>query len=466
MPELEAIQAAISKAGHTWTAIDPPQGRPYSLGWEPSPQPLIDRSTVMADQLKVLRLPALLPHVAGDLAAAMPLGAPPHPLEFDGRTRGVVGAVTDQENCGSCVSFATAGLVSTKAGIELGTRDLDLSEADQHFNSAHGASCGGWNNASSLAEVQVRGISLEFDFAYDSAFDNPTQFGGDGLNIAHSRPEPLRNVNAYKVSGVQSWTGDDRKYYLSTVGPLICGFQVFEDFDHYGGGVYRHVSGDIRGGHAVLVVGYSDTDRSWICRKSWGDWFGGPGRPDGTGAGYFKLGYGECNIDNEPMFGCTGVIPPKATVHVGLAEFNGRLYAGWKGIHSDERLFLGSTPATAWDGGGQTDGMWSSVGPSFAVFGDRLFSAWKGMNGDQRLWWSCFDGQTWTPQQMIPGVASSVGPAVAVFQNRLYAMWNNDQGLWWSSFDGHAWAPQQVIGGMASSHGPSIAVFQEHLYAA
>ena len=87
---------------------------------------------------------------------------------------------------------------------------------------------------------------------------------------------------------------------------------MFEDFDHYGGGVYRHVSGDIRGGHAVLVVGYSDTDRSWICRKSWGDWFGGPGRPDGTGAGYFKLGYGECNIDNEPMFGCTGVIPPKA----------------------------------------------------------------------------------------------------------------------------------------------------------
>ena len=221
MPELEAIQAAISKAGHTWTAIDPPQGRPYSLGWEPSPQPLIDRSTVMADQLKVLRLPALLPHVAGDLAAAMPLGAPPHPPEFDWRTRGVVGAVTDQENCGSCVSFATAGLVSTQAGIELGTRDLDLSETDQHFNSAHGASCGGWNNASSLAEVQVRGISLEFDFAYDSAFDNPTQFGGDGLNIAHSRPEPLRNVNAYKVSGVQSWTGDDRKYYLSTVGPLI-----------------------------------------------------------------------------------------------------------------------------------------------------------------------------------------------------------------------------------------------------
>jgi C1A family cysteine protease len=75
------------------------------------------------------------------------------------------------------------------------------------------------------------------------------------------------------------------------------------------GGVYRHTMGGVDGGHAVLVIGYSDTEQCWICRNSWGTNWGGAARADGTGAGFFKIGYGECNIDNEPFYGCHGVIP-------------------------------------------------------------------------------------------------------------------------------------------------------------
>ena len=60
----------------------------------------------------------------------------------------------------------------------------------------------------------------------------------------------------------------------------------------------------------MLVVGYSDTEQAWICRNSWGTGFGGAAHADGTGAGFFKIGYGQCNIDSEPFYGCHGVIPP------------------------------------------------------------------------------------------------------------------------------------------------------------
>ena len=31
------------------------------------------------------------------------------------------------------------------------------------------------------------------------------------------------------------YSGDNRKAYLANVGPMVCGFAVYQDFDHYGG---------------------------------------------------------------------------------------------------------------------------------------------------------------------------------------------------------------------------------------
>jgi hypothetical protein len=117
-----------------------------------------------------------------------------------------------------------------------------LSQADQHFCSSHGANCGGWNNATSLGQVQARGIVTDNVFPYNSAFDSPPVLDASGEWVAHCRPETFRDINAYGIAGCTAWTGDARKTYLATTGPLICGFTVYQDFDHYGGGVYRHAA--------------------------------------------------------------------------------------------------------------------------------------------------------------------------------------------------------------------------------
>jgi hypothetical protein len=89
-----------------------------------------------------------------------------------------------------------------------------------------------------------------------------------------------------------------------------------------------------------------------------------------------------------------------------LCAYRDRLFAAWKGAGSDERMFWSS-----FDGSRRSEqqvgiGGGSNVGTSLAVYAvglpgtdDRLFAAWRGVNDDQRMFWSMFDGATWTVQQ-------------------------------------------------------------------
>lgn len=199
--------------------------------------------------------------------------------------------------------------------IEQGGGSVHLPEADSHFCSSHGANCGGWNNGDCLGQIKSRGVVSDANYPYMTAFDNPPVGDPndipDHLWIAHCRtmiPDRVRKI--YKINDISAWTGDDRKTYIANVGPLVCGFTVYQDFDNYNGGIYRHVTGNVRGGHAVLVIGYSDTEGCRICRNSWGDGFGGPPHADGTGGGFFKIAYGDSNIDGEAFHGAQGVITP------------------------------------------------------------------------------------------------------------------------------------------------------------
>jgi hypothetical protein len=329
---IDRLRAQIQERGFDWRVGDVSPNEIRGLGFEPN-DPAKDRlaldlGTTLLNNIRAAAEAHAAGAQLGDQALAGTLALRNVQINradlyshinlklgwFDWRNYpGVIGPVQDQRWCGSCVSFATTGLAGAQAGIELGIANLHLSEADQHFCSSHGANCGGWNNHDALDQIRTRGVVPDAVFPYMSAFDNPPQADPafpDGLWKAHCHATLLRYYQAYRITNFTAHTGTDRQAYLRTVGPMVCGFTVYEDFDYYTGGVYHHVSGNVRGGHAVLVVGYSDFEQAWICRNSWGDGFGGPAHADGTGAGFFKIGYGECNIDSSPFYGCIGVIPP------------------------------------------------------------------------------------------------------------------------------------------------------------
>ncbi|HEY4029766.1 MAG TPA: C1 family peptidase [Caulobacteraceae bacterium] len=334
------LQKAIHDAGHTWTIRIPPATEQHALGLLPANAAKLQTAKDMAHQILSARI-QLTPVVTQQPGlhvlsgpTPVPAAAAALPKDMDWRTRGIIGPVQDQKWCGSCVSFCTTGLLGAMAWLELGIRDLTFSAADQHFCSSHGANCGGWNEPDALDQIKTRGVVPEGVFPYMTAFDNPPKGdpndNPDHLWLAYCRSEINREERRYRITDYSAWSSsmaglpfDGRKYYLANFGPMAMAFTVYEDFDNYGGGVFKHTTGKSRGGHCVLVVGYSDTNQAWICRNSWGDGFGGTAHPDGTGAGFFMIAYGDSQID-DTFYGCHGVlVPPQSRLAQRVGDVDG-----------------------------------------------------------------------------------------------------------------------------------------------
>ena len=222
---------------------------------------------------------------------------PSFDLEVDWRTKngGKVSPVKDQGTCGSCVSHATVGLMESMALIEKGIL-LDLSEADLHFCSSHGANCNGWFPPGALESVRTRGVTDEAHFPYASAFVG----GAPQCILAPDRPKHVFSITSWTMALFDPY----RKDSLTHNGPMAACLDVYDDFFAYGGGVYQHISGPKMGSHCVLVVGYSQSQNCWICKNSWGVGWGE--------AGFFRIAYGQCAIDGPftPFYSARGIVFP------------------------------------------------------------------------------------------------------------------------------------------------------------
>jgi len=85
-------------------------------------------------------------------------------------------------------------------------------------------------------------------------------------------------------------------------GPLSVALQILEQGDYWDGDIYRCTQAH-GANHAVVLVGYDDGGGYWIAKNSWGSTWG----PHGNG--YFKIGYGECAIENYVRYAVPGAPP-------------------------------------------------------------------------------------------------------------------------------------------------------------
>lgn len=207
------------------------------------------------------------------------IGKPILPTRIDWRIQsgGRLSSIRDQGGkCGACVAFATVSVIESRHWIEHGVHH-ELSEAEL-FHCNGGCCVNGWGLANGFYAAQggVRLLS-----------DGPWVDAQNCLGGPHT-------VQVKQFEG--HFDVYDRKNALQS-GPVVGGISVFTDFLFYTSGVYRHVAGDLRGQHAICIVGYDDVIGAWIARNSWGNGWG-----DG---GYFHIAYGECDIDREPFYSCT-----------------------------------------------------------------------------------------------------------------------------------------------------------------
>ena len=211
------------------------------------------------------------------------VGAPPS-LDWRNNEGNFVTPVRNQGGCGSCWAFAaTAALESSVLRAE-NTPGVDLNLSEQVL-----VSCGtsGGSDAGSCAGGVIQYASnyiRDTGLPVESCYPYTGTDGSCGSACGTYNTSTYRIVSWADVTGTSPTVSAIRDALVS-YGPLVTTMDVYDDFFSYVSGVYSHTTGDYAGGHAILIVGYSDAGQYFIVKNSWGAGWGE--------SGYFKIAYSE-----------------------------------------------------------------------------------------------------------------------------------------------------------------------------
>jgi C1A family cysteine protease len=269
--DLVAIQNAIQAKGAQWTAVEnwitrlTPEERKLLCGTileHPDP-----------NQTTLLALPPVI-------------NLPPN---FDWRNNqgNWVTPVKNQGSCGSCWDFSGVAQVESWWKIVNANRDSMIDLSEQFILSCADGSCNGGSVSSVLSFAQTGGIPTETCFKYQADDSLPCSNASDNWENEAVKIPGWGYITLSEAS-VENIKNAVYRH------PVSAGYTVYDDFFSYGGGVYEHVWGQVVAGHAILIVGWNDAEQSWICKNSWGPYWGLNG--------YFHIRWGECGMGEDVPF--------------------------------------------------------------------------------------------------------------------------------------------------------------------
>jgi hypothetical protein len=216
------------------------------------------------------------------------------PSRFDWRELGGCTPVKDQASCGSCWAFGTVGALECNILIR-DHKEVDISEQWLVSCNKDGWGCnGGWwahdYHSWKTDRFNGTGAVLEEDFPY-TARDVPC----DG-----PYPHPYR-IDAWRYIGFSQGipTVEKIKQAIMTYGPVSVAIAVNGPFGAYTGGVFNQSNPPAGINHAVVLVGWDDSQGAggvWFLRNSWGPFWGEDGYMR-IEYGCCKVGFGACYVD-------------------------------------------------------------------------------------------------------------------------------------------------------------------------
>lgn len=290
--EIETLQKEIDARGYEWRA---------------GKTSLSDFSSEERKSMLGLKFPEKIKMIPKEMSFGIPYG---QPTSFDWRNYNGgnwITSVKNQQNCGSCYSFATLGTMETLIRLSQSNINLSIDLSEQYL-----VSCG---PSGTKGEYNYGGCVGNYsdyvcDFLMSTGAPDEACFPYDSAQQTGSEP-PCANVcadvasRAYKISSYSFIAGEvgyvPYPEYIKAVvvnKPVPCGMLVYDDFYDYVGGIYQPVPepGDEGGGHLVIIIGYDDSQSCWIVKNSWGTDWGEtanftPYTPGAGDGGYFRVGY-------------------------------------------------------------------------------------------------------------------------------------------------------------------------------
>jgi len=216
--------------------------------------------------------------------------------------------ITNQGVCGSCVAFAAIGALEGQINIANKWTGLNFDFSEQQLFACGGGDCNyGWYPFMALYNMKSYGVVDEPCLKYTS--------GSTGLDVECTSQCSDAGARKFILS---DYTSNQSQQVLDVSdvigalqnGPLLGRMNVYEDFFSYTSGIYSHVTGNLAGGHAIVLVGYDAKKKYWIVRNSWGTHWGE--------AGYFKIkfddisgvGLGTFSLTVAPSIGIVKIAQP------------------------------------------------------------------------------------------------------------------------------------------------------------
>ncbi|MBT4651750.1 PEGA domain-containing protein [Candidatus Woesearchaeota archaeon] len=225
--------------------------------------------------------------------------------------------IKNQANCGGCWAFGALAVLEGHINAYYNNPYLNLDFSEQDLISCFkGNGCRGANSdeIKNLFSnyLQATGVSTETCFSYSATNDNCN-------NKCSDWQEDVWKINSWENVDL---TTDKIKRALIENGPIEVGMIVYVDLFAYSGGVYKHTTNQITGYHAVVIIGFGESDgiEYWIVKNSWGqDW---------GEEGYFRIEVGDSMIDSWFAYAIKEPNPP-ANLEKLCVDGDGDGYCAW-----------------------------------------------------------------------------------------------------------------------------------------
>jgi C1A family cysteine protease len=198
-----------------------------------------------------------------------------------------VTSVKNQGNCGSCWDFSAVAQVESWWKIHNANLDSMINLSEQFVLSCSEGTCDGWGTHLALVFIDTLGIPTETCFEYQADDEIPCS------DACSTWADEAITIPGWGWITLEEDIIDNIKNAVYRH-PVSASFTVYTDFLYYSGGVYEHVWGEEEAGHAILIVGWDDAEQSWICKNSWGEYWGVEG--------YFRIKWSNCGIGSYMPF--------------------------------------------------------------------------------------------------------------------------------------------------------------------
>eukprot|EP00009_Paramoeba_aestuarina_P005714 CAMPEP_0201521620 /NCGR_PEP_ID=MMETSP0161_2-20130828/15226_1 /ASSEMBLY_ACC=CAM_ASM_000251 /TAXON_ID=180227 /ORGANISM="Neoparamoeba aestuarina, Strain SoJaBio B1-5/56/2" /LENGTH=371 /DNA_ID=CAMNT_0047920283 /DNA_START=32 /DNA_END=1147 /DNA_ORIENTATION=+ len=240
------------------------------------------------------------------------------PKEVDWRGKGILTAVKDQGQCGSCWTFASAAQIETYTAMA--TNELPVLSEQQILDCANNSQqCGGTGGCEggiaqlAYETMMKNGMASEWTYPYQSYFGQDFGQGGSDCRFDKSKMGTAATVKGYV--DLESNNYNAVMSTLANIGPLAVNVDASQ-WHLYESGVFPcDMTTNIDINHVVQLVGYGTDDTSgddyWLVRNSWSPAFGEEGF-----IRIYRFQNQTCGTDNTPLdgTGCVGTSPSSVTV--------------------------------------------------------------------------------------------------------------------------------------------------------